>query len=165
MALISLWRKSRVFNCLFLSLNWFFSLSSHLDQFWIFLFNFPTIFLGLISFIWICRYLLMYMPSLSLGCRKCKCLLRRRATLAAVKAKVVTTLGKTCLVCLSLCHGWLLCSLLLLDFSLFLRIFLFSRTLMFNTDIPETGLWTAACYSPGNWLGFFVLSEKQIWNN
>lgn len=45
---ISLWRESHIFNCLFLSLNCFFGLSYHLDQFWIFLFNFPTIFLGFI---------------------------------------------------------------------------------------------------------------------
>lgn len=48
MAFISLWRESRVFNCLFLSLDCFFGLSYHPDQFCIFLINFPTVFWGLI---------------------------------------------------------------------------------------------------------------------
>lgn len=169
MVSISLWMESHIFNCLFLPLNCFFGLPYHPNQLCIFLISFLTIFLGWIFFVWIWKYLLMFMPSLSVGCRNCKWLLSRGATLAqgsaGVKAKVVTAPGKTRSVCLSVQDGWLLCSLLLGRLLPVSAYFSFSWTLMFNIDIPETGLWTAACHSPGYWLGFFALSEKQIWDN
>lgn len=115
MAFISSWRESHMFTCLFLSLNYFFGLSYHPDQFCIFPVSFQTVFLGLI-----------FLPRSADTC-SCTC-----PSSAWGVENGAAFYQEACLVFLSVWGDWLLCSLFLYRLLPVSAYFSFSWTLVLD---------------------------------